>query len=257
MTGKPVYRELRALDQDVEKETARFLDMHYYSWFKENAQRINDRDEQLKGKDVILSSPKYGLRNAIIDEKSASHYVAFEGQHSLPTFAFELSFIRGSGDWTMGWLLDPEKVTEYYLVTWPWTKKKNCIPYDFGRKDKEGKNAPYYFYTCEDIVKLEFALISRKKLLDYLAEKGFTSERLLQDEQEIRRNKGNWQWLNDLKKRIEEEQGFNFSDNTKPKTGFYYALTDSLKEKPVNLVIYKETIKEIAEKMSVIYPRNE
>ena len=255
MPNKPIFNELRDLDQAVEQETARFLDTYYYSWFKKDVKRIDNREEQLKGKDVILSSSKYGLKEAIIDEKSASHYVAFGKQYGLPTFAFELSFIRKSGDWTLGWLLDQEKTTECYLVTWPWAIKENCIAYDFGRKDKEGNNDPYYYYTCEDITKLEFALISRQKLLNYLSEKGFSSERLLKDEQEIRRSKDKRGCIKNLKTSIEEELGFNFSDTKKPKTGFYYTYTDSLKEKPVNLVIYKETLREIAEKMSVIIPK--
>lgn len=144
--------ELRSRDMNVEREIAKFLDEKLYSnsslFSKFN--RTNDIENQLRGSDIIISVPKLGILNAIVDEKAATHYI----NKDLPTFAFELSFKLNNGQIVEGWLTNTCKKTQYYLLMWITAKKEWDI-------------------KKEDIIQIEYILIERNKILMYLNSKGY------------------------------------------------------------------------------------
>jgi hypothetical protein len=196
----------RARDSDVEKEIASFMDERYYSKNVTEFNRFNDKENQLKGKDVTFTLGN--LKNIVVDEKAQTHYI----NENLPTFAFEISFIRASGDWTLGWLLDKSKENEYFILIWPFASKKWDV-------------------KKEDIEKLDCLLISKQKIIDLLEKEGFTKEDLLLQESKIRKNN------------VEGRIGGGNA---------YFYFTKLLSEEPINIVIRKEKLIEISEKRFLI-----
>ena len=86
----------RKNDSIVEREIAMFLDEKLYSnktLFKEFA-RTDDKEEQISGSDVVLSTSDGVLYRKVIDEKVAAR----NANTDLNTFSLELSFIGKNGD---------------------------------------------------------------------------------------------------------------------------------------------------------------
>ncbi len=70
--------------------------------------RVKDLDLQFKGVDLIYD---YNGRNIYIDEKAQLDYL----NSDLPTFTFELSYLK-AGKLKTGWFLDSKKISHYYFL---------------------------------------------------------------------------------------------------------------------------------------------
>ena len=194
---------------------ARFLDEHFYlAPLFEKAERVSDKHEQLKGKDIVVSSSRLGLTDAIIDEKDTAHYV----NKNIPTFAFELSFMV-YGNEVEGWITDGSKETEYYLLLWPFAKLVEPVS-----KPPEFK----------EITKLNYLLVRRADIVKMLLDKGFDRDALMQKAREMRA----------IVHVYEDNQRLKAAD--KDAYGFYFMYTYFLAEKPVNVVIPRKKLEEIA-----------
>jgi hypothetical protein len=201
----------RKNDMIVEREIASFFDENLYSnkeLFSEFA-RTDDYDSEIKGSDLILSSSDGKLKMVVVDEKVA----ITRANTGLETFSLELSFINKLGRKTCGWFLDTSKTTEYYLFGWI---NKADIPYDEKRKkwvtDEIRK---------DNINELEWALVSRKKIIKFLEDRGWTLEKLRKQDERIREQEG-------VKtKEFIDDVSFRYSGN--------YI------ERPVNILVKRET----------------
>lgn len=200
--------ELRSRDMYVEREIAKFLDKHLYQSQDIITQykRTDDIDSQLKGSDIIMSIPSKHIINAIVDEKAQTQYI----NKPLPTFALELSFISANNEIIKGWLIDKNKETEYYLFQWI------------------HKCDSTWNIKSEDIKELEYALVSRSKILEYLASNGYSIEMLNKKDTEIR-----------------EKNQFGPYDKL-PNKDFWFFHSTNLVESPINIVIRKKVLMEIA-----------
>jgi len=199
-----------------EQKLARFLDERFYvAPDFSSATRIVDLAEQMKGKDIIVSSEKYGLTNAIIDEKCTAHYV----NKDIPTFAFELSFLLPNWQEVEGWLTDPEKETEYYLLLYP-----------FATLASSPSKVPVY----DKITKVRYILVRRSDVQRLLLEKGFNRTALLNKAQEMRRSV----------RCKEDNERIKAIDRAS--YGFWFFYTFWLSEKPVNVVIPRGQLEAIA-----------
>ncbi len=106
---------------DLEKENSvmsEFMRVYYYEKLLKrdsskvvDYQRITDVNAQKDGIDVILTVDG---RRYIVDEKAQMDYIYRE--EPLPTFALEL---LNSASGNIGWLLNPDLKTEYYMFIWP------------------------------------------------------------------------------------------------------------------------------------------
>lgn len=203
------HSNLRAGDMHRERILADYLDEKFYSPLNgfARADRTDDIGNQMLGSDIIISIPSIGLIDTIVDEKGQIHYANEHG--GLPTFAFELLFETSTGNVVEGWLTDDSKITQYYLLTWITSKPK--------------------FSSKEEIYKVEFALISRKKLIDYLAGCGLTKDILRIKSKEIFNSRVYGQ--------IEKTDGKDY----------YYFNSTNLAEKPVNIVIKKSKLIELSD----------
>lgn len=153
----------RERDMKVERELARFMDRHLYnSSLFTRAERTDTKEAQMSGSDIILSIPSKGVHNIIVDEKGMTQYM----NRPLPTFALELSFLNYGKEIT-GWFVDDHKATQYYMFLWP--------------KAKVQWNATY-----DDIEEVEYALVSKQAIRNYLESKGYTKANLIAKANAIR-----------------------------------------------------------------------
>ena len=211
----------RKNDSRVEREIAAFLDKNLYSssLFKD-FKRTDTLEEQIHGSDVILSTSDGILEHKVIDEKVATRYA----NSGLETFSLELSFINKRGKKTVGWFLDCSKKTEYYLLGWI---LKADIPFN-----EKTKRWEVYSITKDNIVQLEWVLVSRQKIMKFLESKGWTLDKLTRQDEKIRQNGGV------STKEFIDEVSFRYSD--------------AYIERPVNILLKKDTYKDIADYKGII-----
>lgn len=212
----------RKNDMAVEREIAAFLDEHLYSnvgIFKEFA-RTDNRDEQLAGSDLVLSTSDDKLNRVVVDEKVASRYAC----SGLDTFALELSFIGRLGKKRCGWLLDNTKVTQYFLFGWI---IKADIPYIDGKKRYDTNKL-----TRDNIKELEWVLVSKEKIIKFLEKNGWTLDRLARQDERIR------------------ERGSVVTKDFINGISFRYS--GDYIEKPINLLLKKDTYKELSDYNGII-----
>ena len=200
----------RSSDMKAEQELASFLDSYLYKPLLEEGGftsivRIVDVGMQLKGVDIEASTASHVVR---IDEKAQLYYI----NKDLPTFAFELQFLKGERR-CIGWFLNDELLTDYYLLIWPRATTENV------------KNI-----RKEDFTELDALMISRKKIHSFLDISGLTNDVLLHTAESLR------------------QQGRTGRINTN-RRGIYYYVSDSSKyaEAPINLVIRKNYLCQLAD----------
>lgn len=182
--------------------------------------RCSDLISQRRGIDAKLKSLSVLKDNLwhSIDEKAASNYMKFSlEQESLPTFAFELDCKKKNSanteDRVPGWLFGNQySDTEYYLISWLWAKKKKSA----------------YNYKFEDLLKAECYLISKNDIHKYLHDFGINHNTFIEKSKKIRDSKKNRMYLS----------------NNSGAPYLYY--TDNRDEKPVNVIIKKWKLKEMA-----------
>ena len=207
----------RANDSNVEREIAQFLNENLYSnkdLFKEFA-RTDEKEEQIKGSDLILSTSDGKLDRVVVDEKVAARFA----NTNLNSFALELSFIGRDGKRKCGWFTDSSKKTEYYLLGWI-TKAE--IPYD-----DENKRYDTDSITKDNIISLDWVLVSRQKIMKFLEKKGWTLDRLALQDNKIRENGG-----------VRTKEFIN---------GVSFRYSDGYVEKPINILLEKDSYVEISD----------
>ena len=199
---------LRNYDMGAEQELAKFLDRCFWARLKAEGaildwERVIDREVQLAGTDVVLTSHKGRFA---CDEKSTLHYL----NRNIPTFAFELSFMRNDGGEACGWLLNDELATTHYVLSWP------CAATDDFRTVR-----------CEDFTEAEVMVVPKASLRRWLASMGADAARLAEWSRRLR--------ASNCSGRIE---------SGRREYSFYKSV--QLAEVPVNVVIYKQYLAQLA-----------
>ncbi len=140
-----------AFKKDLEKEG--LLSVYLNSCYDKRLrhytyQRIPDIEQQLQGIDLYFKNKRTGKAYAV-DEKAQLDYI----NEDLPTFAFELSYLK-NGNEKIGWFLDQRKKTEFYaLIT-------------------------AIFLDEQEYSSCKITLVNRKKLLQKLAGVGLDLDHL-------------------------------------------------------------------------------
>lgn len=217
----------RKNDSIVEREIAAFLDKHLYSdkTLFSDFMRTDGKEEQINGSDVILSTCDGVLNGVVVDEKVASRYANM----GLDTFSLELSFIGRNGKRRDGWLIDSSKTTEFYLFGWV---DKCDIPYNEEKRRYETDSI-----TSNNIKVLEWALVSKSAIMSHLDSLGWSIERLGKQDERIRQNGG-----------VKTKEFIN---------GVSFRYSDSYIEKPINILMKKETYMSLAHCHGVIDVSND
>lgn len=202
----------RKQDMQTERQVAAFLDEHLYqdmSTFS-SYHRTDTLEEQLSGSDIILSTQDKLLNDAIVDEKVAIS----RANTYLGTFSLELSFLNKKDKRMEGWLLDEGKATTHYLFGWITNAD---IPYL-----EEKKRYDHHQLTKDNIHRLQWAIVSRKSIMSFLEERGWTIEKLARQDNAIRKRGyllRPHEFINDVS----------------------FAFSPQLQEQPINILLKKQT----------------
>ena len=149
-------------DLKSERAVNEFLQKYLYSYLVDdgiiNSFNSNTTlNQQHKGIDTIMyiinDETEEEARCINIDEKAAIHYARNNlGAEPLSTFAFEVSYLK-DGELKRGWLTNEKyKETHAYFLCWLWIKP----------------DANKYNLGCEDILKIEVLSIPKVKTRDKL-----------------------------------------------------------------------------------------
>lgn len=151
--------------------------------------------------------------DVIIDDGDVKFYIdekAAIRYVGLKTFALELSFINRQGDINTGWLLDNKKINDYFLFVW--INELN------GTEIKD----------ISSIKNVDVALVSKASIFSHLISLGWSKNNLLEKDRRIRNNE-------------DEYMGNILRDKCK------FSFSNHLVEKPINILLPKETYMEIAD----------
>lgn len=216
--SSPVHSR-RDEDMSAEAQLACFMDKYLYSNFPnneafDNIRRIDDKREQLNGIDVEFIG-KDG-KHYCVDEKAQLYYL----NQDLPTFAFEILFKRNGYD-TTGWLCNDSLKTDLYMLIWP-----------FATQDTPKG------ITWDKFTKADCLLIQKKRLLKMLSDKGLSIEEMLDGARRIRRS------------------GKTGKIPIAGLRGIYYYASNPqrYREAPINIVISKNILNEIAQRRYIVLP---
>lgn len=148
-------------DLTKEKLLAPFLD-EKYAELNLQFERIHDLKLQKKGVDLVYNHRE---KRYYIDEKAQLDYL----NTTLPTFTFELSYLKNGIEKT-GWLLDENKITtHYFLVVGIYANDSTDLEKGFK--------------------KAKIISVDRNKLLVFLDGIGLSFEKLTSYNQQLRQSK--------------------------------------------------------------------
>lgn len=201
----------RQSDTRGEKALGLFLDRYFYPrlCMEENfveAQRIFDVEAQKRGTDILIYNPNGTVM--VVDEKAQLHYI----NEPRPTFAFEVSFYNeNTRSISDGWFISDSNKTDAYLLVWIDSSRTNQINR----------------LVEEDFNEVTTLLIAKKRIIQYLSSLEYSIKliKVLADKMRTD-NKGNVYKLS-------------------PDAFIYYS-NNGYDEKPINVVINRETLYKLA-----------
>lgn len=197
-------------DLNGEIEVTNFLEKFFYTRDEvKDFHRYESIYEQFMGKDVRFSFGE--LKDIVVDEKAQLYYV----NKDLPTFAFELEYLSRKKELKTGWLIDKDKITDYYLLIW--------ISADESKYKESEK------LRCEDITSLDCIIINRYMLLNHLLSNNLYLRHVPDICTQIRN--GN----------ISGKQNALDDEN------YYFHWNNTLPESSINIIIYKNKLKDLAD----------
>lgn len=180
---------------------------------------VHDRARQLKGIDAIGSIGNVSIN---VDVKAIAS--------QLNTFCFEISGNVSTNQ--VGWLINPKLETTHYLIVYHTVKGAE-------RNYRLGKR----IMTVNNVIETEALLIEKEKL------KSFIQKELGQNLDSV---------VKEIRKQDLEGRGvvrFNKEMNVVKGTvnqKAYPTISLGLKEQPINVVVRKESLKELADKHWII-----
>ena len=172
-------------------------------------------NENIEGTITRVKDRKLQVKgvDVVIDDGDVKFYIdekAAIRYVGLKTFALELSFINRQGDVNTGWLLDNKKINDYFLFVW--INELN------GTEIKD----------ISSIKNVDVALVSKISIFRHLNSLGWTKNNLLEKDHRIRNNDN--EYMGNI---LRDKCKFSFSNH--------------LVEKPINILLPKETYMEIAD----------
>lgn len=219
--SEDVCESRRTIDMDAERELGLFLDANFYRKLLQNKiinefTRIKDKKTQLSGIDVIMVTNKNTVR---LDEKAQLYYI----NRRLPTFAFEVNFLNKSGILSLGWLYNTSLLTDYFVLIWPSATHNDLKT-----------------IKADDFTDVECLIISKAAIVNYLSESGYTEETISVI-------------VNDL--RSQELYGKHALPN---QNNFYLYFSEpkNYSEQPINIVIKKDTLMQLAACVYIVSKNN-
>ena len=205
------------MDMAAEQALASYMDEYFYARLIETGELSaveRIHDIEMQKKGVDVIAEKNDDK-AYIDEKGQLYYI----NQGLPTFAFELGYLK-DGRSCIGWLLNDELLTSRYFLLWP-----------------EAETDDLSILTKDMFTSVYGMMIKKEDLINFLDENGLFRETLLRVEKELRR---------------QGKQGKHRS--LMDGVYFFLSSSESYSEAPINLVISKKILRELASACYKITP---
>lgn len=207
----------RKMDMKAEQALARFLDQNLYEELRKEGHfsSIHRADQYEQQVSGIDVTMTYKADSVYIDEKAALYYI----NQDLSTFAFELSY-QNRGEERLGWFLNDQLKTTHYLLLWP-----------------DARTSDLSAIQAEDFTVVDALLISKAKLKAYLEPIGLDDHTLLECARILRQHK------------VSGRQSI-----PQPGMSIYVSSSGKYSEAPINLVIKKYILRQIADAHYCITP---
>lgn len=192
---------------------------------------VKDRDRQLKGIDLICDLPIrfpnsfFKMRGKSVDIKSIAKVIS--------TFSFEISGNVSSGQ--IGWLINPNVQTEYYLLVYHQIKDES-FSYTVNKQRMTTDNI---LYTKAILLKKEKLL---KKIYKELHEKEF--DKIVE---EIRDKTVDKKSISRFV--IDSDGNIRQKERCDKENKMWLTVSNQLKERPINIIVRREVLEEISEKI--------
>ena len=255
-------------DLKSERAVNEFLQKYLYSYLVDEGiiDSFNSNttlDQQHKGIDTIMyiinDETEEAARSINIDEKAAIHYARNNlGDKPLSTFAFEVSYLK-DGELKRGWLTNEKyKETHAYFLCWLWIKS----------------DANKYNLVCEDILKIEVLSIPKVKTRDKLIMRAMGSKdvKIFESKADVLRKKMKDRGVYRLELEHQLDSLINALDDipdynkthlqfdTDLLTATKYpqwvlTLPEKLYEQPLNIVIKREELINLANSYWIVTPK--
>ena len=255
-------------DLKSERAVNEFLQKYLYSYLVDDGiiDSFNSNttlDQQHKGIDTIMyiinDETEEAARSINIDEKAAIHYARNNlGDKPLSTFAFEVSCLK-DGELKRGWLTNEKyKETHAYFLCWLWIKS----------------DANKYNLVCEDILKIEVLSIPKVKTRDKLIMRAMGSKdvKIFESKADILRKKMKDRGVYRLELEHQLDSLINALDDIPDynKTHLQFdtdlliatkypqwvlTLPEKLYEQPLNIVIKREELINLANSYWIVTPK--
>lgn len=194
--------EKRKYDEHCEKIISSILDKYFYTEPGITLfERVTNKRLQINGVDTLFS---LNGKNYVVDEKAAIRWVG------LKTFSLELSFLGKDDQIRIGWLLDKNKINDYFLFVWINELNNETIQ------------------DISSIKNIDVALVSKEKIINHLYSLGWDIDKLHKKDFQIRTKEN--PYMGNIKK-----------------NGCKFSFSKHLKEQPINILLPKETYIELAE----------
>lgn len=212
-------------DFSSEQLLAKWLDEFFYKRISDDEYDIKTRFNTIRpieyGKERAREAQRQGIdalyqmksgESLMVDEKAQLNYL----NNPLETFAFEIIYKRQNNKniLTQGWFINDDLKTTHYLLVYP-------------HSDQVKKH--YHIKDYQQFSKAEVVLVEKAQLKERLKALKINKARIYEKAMEI---------VDTDKKRITFEQ-MDYSDA-------YMVKTDYLAEKPINVVVRKHILNEIA-----------
>lgn len=255
-------------DLKSERAVNEFLQKYLYSYLVDDGiiDSFNSNttlDQQHKGIDTIIYIIKDGADEQVrcinIDEKAAVHYARNNlSDEPLTTFAFEVSYMK-DGELKRGWLTNEKyKETHAYFLCWLWIKA----------------DANKYNLVCEDILKMEVISIPKIKTREKLIKRAMGSKDIKSFElkadilRKRMKDRGVYRLelehqLDPLINALDDIPDFNkmhlkFNENlliAKNYPQWVLTLPEKLYEQPLNIVVKREDLINLANSYWIVTPK--
>ena len=221
-------------DMTAEQQLAKYLDIYLYNKLSEefkNFTRISDKTQQMQGIDFTIDPDSNG--SVYIDEKAQLHYMDV----CIDTFAFEISFVGRDDSVHKGWLFNHDLKTDTYMLIWPQETvyHKEIISLDRNLRRAKIRNL-LKTLQFNDFETVECYMIKRKSIQMFLEKNDWNEQRILDKAYDLR---------------IKEQ--YNKTPVNKDDSFYFYFTKPSIyREAPINIVIRKRFLKNLAYKKFIV-----
>ena len=156
----------RSTDELQEKVIGQYLDKYYYSTFTTSISRNNDRETQIHGLDLTITSTTNNVYT--IDEKAAVKWA----NKNLNTFAFEVDSLNKNGELYDGWFMTntSEALNDYWLLVWVDSAKTSN------------------FKTIEEVQQVTVSLLKKQDIYDWMHKNHINGKDLKNTAKNLRQN---------------------------------------------------------------------